>query len=82
MVFYNDNKAEFERENPTLTPSELTKFAMNKFRQMYPGKTNGMTTNGDDASKSSVPSAKRKINTVDSSLSGTAKLARFTFKKQ
>lgn len=82
MVFYNENKADFERENPDLTPAELTKFAMNKFRQMYPTKSNGTTVNGnDDADKSKAPNAKRKINTDDNERSGIAKLAKFSFKK-
>lgn len=82
MVFYSDNKADFERENPGLTPAELTKFAMNKFRQLYPGKSNGTTTENNVDGKSNVPSAKRKINTEDNPGSGIAKLAKFSFKKQ
>lgn len=86
MNYYKENRADFERENPHLTKAELTKFAMNKFKQLYPD-TNGTTT--DESSKaaqngqSNGPNAKRKINTDDQTeRSGIAKLARFSFKKQ
>lgn len=83
MVFYNENKAVFESENPGLTPAELTKFAMNKFRQMHPAKSNGTTVDSnDDTNKSKSSTAKRKINTEDNERSGIAKLAKFSFKKQ
>lgn len=87
MNFYKENRSDFERENPDLTPAELTKFAMNKFKQLYPDKS-GNDTNTDESSKSaqngkySAPNAKRKINTDDQTeRSGIAKLARFSFKK-
>lgn len=93
MNFYKENRADFERDNPYLTPAELTKFAMNKFKQLYPDKpgsdTNGtVTATTDDSSKAqngkhNAPNAKRKINTDDQTeRSGIAKLARFSFKKQ
>lgn len=94
MNFYKENRADFERENPHFTPAELTKFAMNKFKQLYPDKsgadTNGSTTVASDESnkaaqngKYNAPNAKRKINTDtdQTERSGIAKLARFSFKK-
>lgn len=86
MNFYKENRADFERDNSHLTPAELTKFAMNKFKQLYPDKSNGTTT--DESSKAqngkyNAPNAKRKINTDDhTERSGISKLARFSFKKQ
>lgn len=86
IAYFNENKAEFERDNPELTPAELTKHAMNKYRQIYSNKTNGndVEINGkDDASKSSAPAVKRKITPDDNEQrSGIAKLSRFSFKKQ
>lgn len=79
MAYFNENRTEFERSNPTVTPAELTKIAMNKYKQLYPGKANGSTPT-IDASNGST--AKRKINTDDNERSAVAKLARFSFKKQ
>lgn len=76
MEFYNEHRAEFERDNPELTPAELTKVAMNKYKLIYPRKINGTPTGSNGVS------AKRKINTDDGERSGIAKLARFSFKKQ
>lgn len=90
--FFKENRPIFESENPQLTPAELTKFAMNKFKQLYPKKSNGIngdmnaTTNESNKThngKSNAPNAKRKINTDEhGERSGIAKLARFSFGKQ
>lgn len=81
--FYNENKGEFEKDNPSMTPAELTKYAMNKFRLLYPVKGDGTASDtNDDTNKSTTPNAKRKINNEDIQGSGVAKLARFSFKKQ
>lgn len=92
MNYYKENRAEFERDNPNLSKAELTKFAMNKFKQLYPDKSdsdrNGTTTTDESGKaaqngKQNGPNAKRKINTDDQTeRSGIAKLARFSFKKQ
>lgn len=91
--FYKENRADFERDQPHLTPAELTKFAMNKFKQLYPDKSGSDVNGAGNATpaesskaqngKSNAPNAKRKINTDDQTeRSGIAKLARFSFKKQ
>lgn len=77
VEYFNANKAEFSRENPDLTPSELTKFAMGKYKQAYAAKTNGTPTT-EDSSKSNGLNAKRKINTEDNERSGIAKLAKYS----
>lgn len=86
MEFYSEHRAEFERENPGVPPAELTKIAMNQYKQIYPSKSNGTPNgagNSDDANKSNGLSAKRKIDTDDNERSSSSvKLARFSFKKQ
>lgn len=82
MVYYNEHRAEFEGDNPGVLPAELTKIAMNKYKQLYPSKSNGTAANDDDSTKTNGSSAKRKINTEENERSGVAKLARFSFKKQ
>lgn len=85
IAYFTENKAELEKEKPELKPNELTKYAMNKFKQLYAGTTNGtdIESNGKDgASKFGAPNAKRKINTEENERSGIAKLARFSFTKQ
>lgn len=82
MEFYNEHRAEFEIENPGLAPAELTKMAMKKYKEIYPGKSRGTPSDAsknDDTNKSNGFSAKRKIDTEGD---GIAKLARFSFKKQ
>lgn len=88
MNFYKENRENFEQDNPNLTPAELTKVAMSKFKQLYPDKSNGTTTTTNESTKAqsgkyNAPNAKRKINTDDhTERSGIAKLARFSSKKQ
>lgn len=85
MSFYGEKKAEFEKEKPDLTPAELTKYAMNKFRELYSGKSNASDVDAsgkDGTNQSNGPNAKRKINTEENERSGIAKLARFSFTKQ
>lgn len=82
VSFYSEHKAELEKEKPNLTPAELTKYAMNKFRELYAGKPADVDANGkDDTNKSNGSNAKRKINIEDNQRSGIAKLARFSFNK-
>lgn len=63
---------------PDLIPTELTKFAMRKYREIY---SNG--TNGGAASKADGATVKRKIDVDNGSepLTGVAKLAKFNFSK-
>lgn len=84
MVYYNEHRSEFERENPEIAPAELTKIAMNKYKQLYSNKTNGVNgANEDNETNQSIgTSSKRKINADGNDRSGIAKLARFSFKKQ
>lgn len=62
---------------PDLTPAELTKYAMGKYKAIFSNQSASNETNGKATS-----SAKRKINTEDTNeQSGIAKLAKFQFSK-
>lgn len=82
--FYKENRANFERDNPHLTPAELTKFAVNKFKQLYPDKSNGIEIDESNKAQNGNSNAKRKINIDDhTERSGiAAKLARFSCEKK
>lgn len=77
MVYYNEHRNELEKENAGVPPAELTKIAMNKYKQLYSSKTN----EEDELIQSNNTSAKRKINADENERSGIAKLARYNFKK-
>lgn len=74
ITWYNEHKSELQSEKQELKPSELTKYAMGKYKEIYPTVTNG---------KIDSASAKRKIDAENGSepLTGVAKLAKFNFSK-
>lgn len=72
VQWYNENKAELEKQHPDLSSNELMKFAMDAFRTKRPIITTDVSA-----------SAKRKIvNDDGKEPSGIAKLARFNFDKR
>lgn len=79
MMWFKEHRAALQVENPESSPAELTKFGMNKYKQLYPVAEDKKQadTAGDDTPKQSV-AAKRKLNDGQS---GIAKLAKFNFSK-
>lgn len=80
LAWYNGHKAKLQSEQPDLIPSELTKYAMGKYREIYSAGTNGSaaTFKTDGAA-----TAKRKIENENGNepSNGVAKLAKFNFTK-
>lgn len=71
IEWYKEHREELQKECPDLTPAELTKHSMGKYRTIY-------------ASNCDTPSsAKRKITAdgANGTPSGIAKLAKFNFTK-
>lgn len=64
---------------PDLIPTELTKYAMRKYKEIYSNGTNG----GAAATKADGATVKRKIDVENGHepLTGVAKLAKFNFSK-
>lgn len=91
MHFYREHHDDLERENPHLTPQELTKLAMSKYKQLFLDKSNGSgiesngiaTADESNNGQTEKQNPKRKINQDEGTeRSGMAKLARFSFKNQ
>lgn len=76
LKWYGTNKIQLQKEKPELIPSELTKYAMGKYKEIY---SNGPSV--DASSKSDGIATKRKIDVENGSESGVAKLAKFNFSK-
>lgn len=82
MVWYKKHEAELRAERPELIPTELTKYAMNKYKTLYPLKGGAEPSNGDTEKSKNVPISKRKIDLDEAKgQSGIAKLAKFQFSK-
>lgn len=67
-MWHKENKVKLQSEKPDLTPAELTKYAMGKYKTIF--------SSGTDAI-----SIKRKIGDGATDQSGIAKLAKFNFNK-
>lgn len=74
IVYYNEHRDEFEKENPDVAKADLTKIAMSKYKQIYSSKANGSTPNNSEFNS---PTTKRKISADEGERSGIAKLAKF-----
>lgn len=93
-MWYKENRADFQSQRSDLSPADLTKFAMNKYKQLFPPaneKPNGdananananANTNNDTPKQTNGAATngtvKRKIADGQS---GISKLARFNFSK-
>lgn len=75
IQWYKVHKDELMAEKPDITPVELTKYGMNKYKLLYPVEEKA---SGDDTPKETSSAAKRKLTEGQS---GIAKLARFNFNK-
>jgi len=81
MTWFNENKNDLENENPNLTPVELTKLGMRKFKGL-----NTQLTDNEKISKKRKLTDEIPINETDNSdgkskTSGVNKLAKFGFSK-
>lgn len=76
MEWYKEIQSDLKEDNSDLTPAELTKLAMSKYKQLFPAESKTYTNGSSDNTPNNT--GKRKSNDKQS---GIAKLAKFNFSK-